>query len=342
MGNFVTVSDIAKQLGISHSTVSRALKDNPRISKTTIEKVKKLADELGYRSNANSQHLLKGKSQIIGVIVPDISLHFFAKVIDQIEQKLNEAGYVVLLLNTQESEHKEKAAIEKCLNYRVDGVIAALSIQTKNTEHYEKLLKHEIPLVFYDRVANFLPVPKVILNDYQGSYDATSHLLDVGCRTIAHISGSINLNNSNNRLYGYIDALSDHQIALNEDLVHYQEGDKENTRLFLINALALYPSLDGISVFNDYVANYAINILQEKGKKVPDDIAVIGFSDEPVATYMEPQLSSTQQVGPKMGQLAAQKLLSLLKGDETMQNEKIIIKPKVIIRASTKKKPLVN
>ncbi|UXX79865.1 LacI family transcriptional regulator [Reichenbachiella carrageenanivorans] len=338
MGNFVTVSDIARQLGISHSTVSRALKDNPRISKSTTEKVKKLADQLGYRTNASSHHLLKGKSQLIGVIVPDISLHFFAKVVDQIEQILNEAGYVVLLLNTQESEQKEKKAIEKCLNYRVDGVIAALSIQTKKFDHYEKLLKYDIPLVFYDRVANFLPVPKVILNDYQGSYDATKHLCEVGCKTIAHISGSINLNNSNNRLYGYIDALNDHKIKLDEKLIHYQEEDKESTKQFLNKIFKSHPSLDGLSVFNDYVANYSINILQELGKKIPDDIVVIGFSDEPVATYMEPQLSSTQQVGPKMGKLASQKLLSLIRGDETMQNEKIIIKPEIVVRASTKRK----
>ena len=337
MGKFVTIENIAQQLGVSHSTVSRALRNHPRISEGTKIKVHELADRLGYQKNINSSQLSSGESKLIGLIVPDIRVNFFATVTEQVQEKMNDAGYAIILFSTGESISREMEAIEKCMTYRVDGVLAAHSMETNTFDHFERLIRHEIPLVFFDRVANFLPVPKVILNDYQGSYDATKHLIRRGCRKIAHISGSINLNNSNNRLYGYLDALNEYGIQSDEKLIHYMEGDQSSIQKFLINILKNHQDLDGLSVFNDYMANYAINILKTHNKRIPEDIAVIGFSDEPVATFMDPQLSTTQEIGPKMGQLAAQKMLSILNGHETVQNEKIVIKPEVVVRASTER-----
>ncbi|WP_020530421.1 LacI family DNA-binding transcriptional regulator [Flexithrix dorotheae] len=337
MGKYVTITEIALQLGISHSTVSRALNDNPRISEKTKEKVRRLAEELGYFSNSMANLLSKGQSKIVGVIVPDITINFFAKVIKGIQDTLQKEGYSIFLFNTGESLEKEKEAINTCLKHRVDGVLAAISIQTQKFNHFEKLLKYEVPLVFYDRVANFLPVPKIIANDYRAAYNATKYLIDLGCKCIAHITGSINLNNSNNRLYGYIDALTDHEIEVDETLIFYYEFQANTIETFLQKIIQSNPHLDGLFVFNDYAANYAINVLTKMGKKIPEDISVFGFSDEPVATYMTPQLSTVKQIATKMGQLAAEKMLSVLNRNESLLNEKIIIDPELIIRETTRK-----
>lgn len=336
MGKYVTITEIAKQLNLSHSTVSRALSNHPRISEKTRALVQKLADDLGYQANSTAHHLSKGESQIIAVIVPQLSLHFFSKVVEGIQKVLKETDYSLLLFSTDESLEEEIRAIQTCLKHRVDGVLVAISRETKTFDHFKQLLKHEVPIVFFDRVANFLPVPKVITNDYQASFDATDHLLKTGCKYIAHITGSINLNNSNNRLYGYLDALTSHEIKMRESMVHYYEFELSSIDKFLIKTLKKYPKLDGLFVFNDYVAHYAVNVLNKMGKRVPDDISVIGFSDEPVATYMSPKLSTVQQTAAKMGELAAQKIISILGKNEPMISEKIIINPELILRETTK------
>jgi len=337
MGKYVTVTEIAKQLGLSHSTVSRALSNNPRISKATREKVQELAKELGYHPNSMAHQLSHGKSLIIGVIVPDLSVSFFSKIVECIQVIVQKEDYCILLFNTMESLEKEQQAIETCLKHRVDGVLAAITMQTKTFEHYERLIRYEVPLVFFDRVANFLSVPKVVANDHKSAYSATKYLIDSGCQCIAHITGSINLNNSNNRLYGYMNALEDHGIEINESLIHYYEFKPLSIDGFLKKIIKKYP-LDGLFVFNDYVANYSINVLTKLGKKIPDDISVFGFSDEPIATYMTPQLSSVGEVASKMGRLAAQKLISIIKQEEAMVNEKIVIDPGLVIRGTTRLK----
>ena len=336
MGKYITITEMANQLGLSHSTVSRALSNHPRISVKTRKLVHDLADELGYEANSTAHKLSKGQSKIIAVMVPQLSIHFFAKVVESIQKVLKDTDYCMLLFDTGESRNEEVRAIQTCIKHRVDGVLAAISMQTKKFDHFNKLLKHEVPLVFFDRVANFLPVPKVIANDHQAAFNATKHLLDTGCKCVAHITGSINLNNSNNRLYGYLDALRFYEIPVKESLVHYYEFDLSSIDRFLKKVVAKYPQLDGLFVFNDYVANYAVNALTKMGLSVPEDISVIGFSDEPVATYMRPQLSTVQQVASKMGELAAKKVISILENNELMVDEKIVIDPELVLRETTK------
>lgn len=335
MGKYVTMTEIAKRLGVSHSTVSRALSGHPAISKPMATRVRELANELGYQSNLTANQLSHGQSKIIGVIVPDLSVHFYTKVIEGIQTILEVEGYSIMLFNTLESYEKEVQAIELCLKHRVDGVLAAITMKTRAFDHFSKLLKHEVPLIFFDRVANFLPVPKVITNDHDGAYQATQYLINLGCTRIAHITGSINLNNSNNRLYGYLDALKAGNIEIDEGLIHYYEFKVESIASFLSKTLLKYPDLDGLFVFNDYVANYSVNVLQKLGKDVPGDIALVGFSDEPVATYMTPPLTTVQQNAEKMGRLTAQKLISIVNNLEPIDGEKITITPKLIIRGTT-------
>jgi DNA-binding LacI/PurR family transcriptional regulator len=336
MGKYVTITDLAKKLGLSHTTISRALNDHPRISTKTKIRVKEMAESQGYQANSTANKLSQGRSETIAVIIPDLSVPFFSKVLESIQSTTREANYSLLFFNTSEQFQLEIDAVQACLKHRVDGVLAAISIQTKSFTHFEKLLKHEIPLVFFDRVSNFLPVPKVTANDHQAAFNATQYLINSGCKTIAHITGSINLNNSNNRLYGYLDALTANDIEVDEDLIHYYEFEPQTIDTFLTNLILQNPNLDGLFVFNDYVANYAVNVLQRLGKKIPEDISVFGFSDEPVATYMTPQLSTVEQVATKMGQLAAQKILAIINKQEPTTNEKIIINPQLVIRQTTK------
>lgn len=327
---------MARQLNISHSTVSRALNGHPRISEKTRRQVIELAERLGYQPNPTAHQLSKGESGIIGVIVPDLSIHFFTKVIEGIQNVLGPTDYEIMLFNTAETIEEEIRAIQQCLKYRVDGVLAAISTKTDTFDHFQKLLRYEVPLVFFDRVANFLPVPKVVTNDYQAARNATNYLIGSGCRCIAHITASINLNNSNNRLYGYLDALKEANMPVKESLIHYYEFDRESIGLFLEKAIKQHPELDGLFVFNDYVANYSVNVLQRLDKQIPTDISLIGFSDEPVATHMTPQLSTVQHGGAKMGQLAAQKLVSVIKKNEPMDGEKIVINPELVLRGTTR------
>ncbi|MFY0685740.1 MAG: LacI family DNA-binding transcriptional regulator [Cyclobacteriaceae bacterium] len=334
MRNYVTISSIARELGLSHSTVSRALRDHPRISKTTKLRVKQFAKERGYYPTSTGNRL-KESSKLITVIVPNIAVHFFAKVIENIQRVLEREDFDILLVNTMESYHREKQAIESSFQNRVSGVIASISSETTDFQHYQMLLDHEIPLVFFDRVVNFLPAPKIVANDYQAAYDATHHLIISGCKRIAHITGSGNLNNSNNRLYGYLDALRNHNIQIQEDLVHYYEFNPYSIDNFLKKALLKYNDLDGIFVFHDYAAHYTINLLQKWGKRIPEDISIMGFSDEPLASYRNPKLSTVQEVANRMGQLAGKKMMSLVKNGEPMLNEKVIIEQELVLRETT-------
>jgi len=329
-------------LRLSHSTVSRALGDHPKISAATKKLVKQKAKELGYTPNISANQLSSGNSDLIGVIIPDISIPFFARVLESIQRELQKSNYNILLFNTFESKEVEMKAIGKCLKHRVDGVLVAASLETENFEHFEQFLVHDIPMVFFDRVANFLPVPKVIADDYQASYDANNYLVQIGCRKIAHISASINLNNSNKRLYGYLDALKDNNIEIDEGLIHYYGLDNSSIDHFISKIVRDYPEVDGVSVFNDYVANNVVNILQKMDKKIPEDISVIGFSDEPVATYMKPQLTTVTQVSDQMGTLSTKKLLSILSKKEPLINEKIVISPKLVLRESTKSSKVIK
>lgn len=332
----MTLKDVASRLGLSHTTVSRALQDHPRISVATRSAVKACAAEMGYMASTTAAHLAHGRSKLIAVIVPDLTIHFYARVIEGIQEILEKEGFSILLFNTRESLEAEELAVSQCLKHRVDGVLAAISRMTKTHSHFQKLLKHDIPLVFFDRVVNFLPVPKVVTNDHQAAYHATQHLILSGCKCIGHITASMNLNNSNNRLYGYLDALKDASIGVEEALIHYYEFDPASIDAFIENTLGAFPQLDGLFVFNDYVANIAVNALQRLGKSIPADVAVMGFSDEPVAVQMTPRLSTVQQTGAKMGQLSAQKMLALIGGHSAPDSEKIVIDPQLVIRDSTR------
>lgn len=335
MSKYVTIVDIAKKLGVSHSTVSRALNDHPRISLATKVRVKELAEEMGYWTNDAISGFKQGRTKLIGVIIPDLSIPFFSFILENLQKTLSRSGYSVLLFNSQESLQTEIESIEKCLNNRVEGILAAITMETNDISHYKKIIKQGVPLVFFDRVINALPVPKVVMDDYQASFQANEYLIKSGCKRIAHITGTINLNNSNKRLYGYLDALNAYEIEVNEELIFYYKFKPSSIQKFIGKIFRKYPDIDGLSVFNDYVAYHAIEGLHKLDKKIPQDVAVFGFSDEPIASYINPKLSSVEQVAPKIGKIAANKMIAILKGDKQLTNEQIVVSPKLILREST-------
>lgn len=218
ISKYSTMTGLAKSLGVAPSTVSIALQDHPRISRNTFEK---RVEESGFELNRYSQILNDNKTCLIGVIVLDIRLHFFSRILASINHTLAPTKYAIVLGHSEETFVKKVELIDKFINLRVDGIIAALSKESKEVEHFQRAIEQEIPIVFFDRVSNFLKASKVIADDYNAAYRATEHLIKNGCKTVAHITASKNLNHSNNRLYGYLGALKDNQIEINEDLIFY-------------------------------------------------------------------------------------------------------------------------
>jgi DNA-binding LacI/PurR family transcriptional regulator len=335
MGKYITLTEIGKRLGISTSTVSRALQDHPRISQKTKDKVRDLVSQSGFIPNQYSQILKDNKSYLIGVIIPDLELHFFTRILSGINSITKNSKYSILLGHSEENSLIESSLIEKFIGLRVDGVIAALSRESRDVSHYEKLTKQEIPLVFYDRVANFLNAGRIISDDYNAAFKATEYLIKTNCSTIVHITASGNLNNSNNRLYGYLDALNKYQIPINEELIFYFEFDHSSIKSFLTKIIKKYPMIDGVFVFNDYVANTVVHHLMAQGIKIPEEISVIGFSNEPIPEYMTPRLSTVEDVAEKMGQNAAKLLINKLEKGEPC-SKKIILEQKLVLRDTTR------
>ena len=335
MGKYHTLNDLAALFNVAPSTISRALKDNPRIGKELRLKIQNKAKQLGFRPNRYANILQTNKSHLIGMIVPDITLHFYMRIVKEVEQVLSASGYELILANSNESIKKEKKIIQRLIEKRVDGILAAISFETSKTNHFQELLDLKIPLVFFDRVDNFMPVPKIISDDYKAAYDAVSYLIKSGCSTIAHITGTKNLNNSNNRMYGYLDALQKHGLEVKDDLILYYKFDQSAIDKFLDKITIKYPNLDGIFVFNDYAANRATQHLLKIGKKIPDEISIIGFSDEPVASYMTPQLSTVQDISSKMGLMACEQLLNMIDND-VLPDEKHTISQELVLRGTTK------
>ncbi len=335
-----TLKDIAQQLGITVATVSRALKDYPDISPATKKAVLELAEKLKYRPNPIALNLRNSRSHVIGVIVPEIVHYFFSSVISGIIDVADQVGYSVMLCQTNESYQREMRETTLLLNSRVDGLLISLSDGTSSFEHLNEFLEHNIPLVMFDKVCEELNVSKVIVDDYVGAFEAVEHLILQGKRRIALIRGPLISSTNKLRAKGYFDALQKHGIQVNEAYV--MESGKgatleEGSRIS-IQLLDLPEPPDAIFSVADAAAIGALNTVKRLGKKVPEDIAVVGFSNWEMASVVEPPLSSVYQPGYEMGQVSARLLLEQI---EALQNEQEIIPvtktlpTRLIVRASS-------
>ncbi len=327
----VTIKDIAKILGISVSTVSRALKDHPDISVKTKTAVQELAKELQYRPNEIALSLKSRKSKIIGIIVPKLVHHFFSSVIEGVENLAYDNGYQVMIYNSAESYNREVQLSNSILNFRLDGLIISMSKETTDFSHFDKLDQYGIPIVFFDRVPD-LPVNKVLFDDFQGAFDAVSHLIDKGCKTIAHLSASEHMDIGRKRIEGYKAALAKHGIPFNQKLL--VECDTfENAVTITDHLLREFENLDGVFAVNDLTGIGATKAIRQIGKRVPEDIKVIGFTNEISSAVCAPSLSTVDQRGIEMGEEACRLLLDNMKKEQPPQTK--VVKADLILRNST-------
>lgn len=341
--NQVTIKDIARELGISPSTVSRALKDHPDISPQTKKAVNELAEKLNYQPNIVALSLRQSKTNTLGVIIPEIVHFFFSTVISGIEDVAYSAGYSVILTQSNESYQRETTDMKALFNSRVDGMLISLSRETTNFDHIESMMAKGVPMVFFDRVFDHPNASKIIVDDFSGAKEATLHLIDQGCKRIAHIEGSPNLDITRQRLEGYLEALKERNMPVDKSLIipcpeaSIDAGKEAAEKILSLPALP-----DGIFATNDPVAMGAMQVFRNKGIKVPNDIAIVGFSNWLFSSMTDPPLSSVDQPGFEMGQEATKLLIRQI---ETKSKENIdptpetkVLKTKLIVRESSKKK----
>lgn len=337
--NSITIHDIAKSLEIDSSTVSRALNNSDRVSVKTKNKIVEKANELGYQRNLLASNLRKKKTNTIGVIVPRISRHFFSSAISGIEETAFKEGYSVIICQSLEQLKREENLINTLTANRVDGLIMSISMETTNYDHLEGLSKSGTPVLIFDRHCDLPEHNNVLLDDFQGAFEATTHLINQGCKKIVHFSGPSNLKVYQNRLKGYKAALEKNNIDFQEEFVlNSRLMEKDGTALAK-KVLALSEKIDGIFSANDVAAISAMQYLKKAGVRIPQDIAMVGFSNEPISAVIEPALSTIDQSGSKMGKIATELLLKQIKNKSRMANpETVVIKPSLIIRESSNRK----
>ena len=335
----VTIYDIAQKLSLSSATVSRALQDHPAINKNTRKKIQETAKELGYRHNTFASSLRKQKTNTIGIIVHELNSNFITSVLAGIEKITNEAGYDLIIAHSSESFRKEAANASNLFHKRVDGLIASLSFDTKNLEHFRPFVDKGVPVVFFDRVETNNDNTVVIIDNYKCGYKATSHLIEQGCKRIVHITSSLARNVYSERYRGYRDALFDNKIALDESLLIINDLSENAGIASAQQILAMNPLPDGAFITNDFVAAVCMRTLKEHNIRVPEDIAIVGFNNDAIGNLMEPSLTTINYPGVEMGEIAARSVINHLKGVSSIQQiNTIIVSSDLIIRKSSLKK----
>lgn len=338
----VTLKEIAEQLNISITTVSKALKDYPDVSKKTKGQVKELAKTLNYRPNTFAVNLRTKESKTIGLIIPVIVHHFFSNIIKGIVSQAEKKGYLVIILQSNESYDLEKKQIDLLLSQRVDGILISLANETADFKHLNDVLDQGKPLVMFDKIAKIVKCSKVIIDDRSAAYLATQHLIDTGCKRIAHFRGALLPQNSIDRFLGYKKALLDNNIPYDSTLVYicecgdqsFEEGKKNAKQL-----LNDHNDVDGIFINTDLVAIGAINEFSKHSIEVPGDIKIVGFSNWFMSSVTSPTLTTIDQQGYKMGKTAFKQLykeINAIKKEKTIVPKTITLETKLIKRESTR------
>lgn len=320
----ITIHDIARALEIDSSTVSRALNDSPRVSAKTKKRILDKANELGYQRNSLASNLRTNKTNTIGVIVPRISRNFFSNVISGIEAKAYEAGYNVVICQSLESFDREKKIMDNLLSNRVDGILISTSMETESFEHLKPYLNNIGPIVFYDRPCDFENCSSISINDYKASFEATEHLINNGCSHIAYFSGPQTVSLYRNRKQGYIDALKKHHIDFNESYCFESMLSEQNGIESAKKVLELQ-KVDGIYSANDTAAISAMQYLKANGVRIPEDIAVVGFNNDPISAVIEPSLTTIDQPDFEMGEIASSVLIQQIKSGEVKGKDQSVV-----------------
>lgn len=330
-----TIRDIALKLDISVSTVSRALRNMPEVNEKTREKVLAVAKQLNYEPNRIAQSLRIKRTSTIGVIVPEVEMHFFSSIISGIQETANGLGYNVMFCQSNESYKTELANIQTLVSSRVDGLLISLSRETKDAGHINSLLEKGMPLVLFDRIFDDVNTSKVVVDDYQGAFNAVNYIIKTGCQNIAYLGGSKDMSISNHRLAGYMDALAQSNMSQTPLIVHC-ENLEEGAAIEAEKLLALPNPPDAIFCFNDPVAIKVMQVIKERGINIPDQISIIGFTDDPVSALITPSLTTVTQPSFQMGKIAAELLIKNIAAKGSFTTEVKTLKTELIIRDSTR------
>jgi len=338
-GKEVTIYDLANKLNISIATVSRGLKDDPAVSKKTRKKIFELAEEMGYRSNHFARNLRRQKTNTIGIIVHELNSNFITSVLAGVEKITTEAGYDLIITHSSESHMKEAANAKNLFHKRVDGLIASLSFDTDDLEHFRPFEEKGVPVIFFDRVEQRMNNSVVIIDNYKCGYQATQHLIEQGCKRIAHVTSSLKRNVYAERYKGYKDALFDNNIQFDESLLIINDLSENAGIEAAKQILSMRPLADGAFITNDFVAAVCMRTLKENNIKIPRDIAIVGFNNDAIGKLIEPALTTINYPGKDMGEIVARNLINHLQGTGNIQNiYTVIVSSDLVIRESSLKK----
>ena len=333
----ITIHNLASELKISASTVSRALNDNIRISEKTRKIVQQKALEMGYRPNILAANLRSKRTMTIGVVVPRIDRYFFSSAISGIEDYAWTMGFNVIISQSNDLLIKEENCVRTLYNNRVDGMIISISMQTNEDKHLRLFSDNHVPILFFDRFCPTIESDRILVDDFNSGYKITSHLIERGCRRIAHIAGPELLNIYKDRKEGYLKALEEAEIPTIKDYLEITGLTREEGRQAFSRLMSLSDPPDGVFCGNDTTALSALEYCRDHQLRVPEDVALVGFSDEPFSAVVTPSLSTVRQPGYDMGFLAAQKIIHRIQNSNlSIPFEQIVLPTQLIIRNSSK------
>lgn len=330
-----SLKDLASELGVSIATVSRALRSSPEIGRDMQQRVKDLAKKLNYRPNPFAQSLRKEAPKVIGVVVPNLVTHYYAAVLDGIEDEARREGYSVISANSHERFEDEAHAIENFIGLHVEGIIACLSQNTTDYSHFNLLQEMGIPLVFFGRTCMTDTFSSVTANGDEAAQQATQHLIDTGSKRIAFLGGPNHLDMVKRRKHGYLEALRENRIPVDRDLVVCDKIDYEVALHQAEKLLNREDRPDAILAFNDIITFAAFTAIKNSGLRIPEDVALIGFTDDVHAAYVTPRMSAIVDQSHKMGVTACQLLLKAIQGDAKVYKK--IVPQQLIIRDTSAK-----
>ena len=331
----VTINDLARRLNLSASTVSRALRDHPDISEQTKERVRAIAAKTNYQPNLIAQSLQTRRSNNIGVIVPEIRNSFFSTVISGIEDLAYESGYTIMVCQSDDTFERETINTRALAANRVAGMLVSVSQETEDFTHLKQVLAQGVPIVLFDRVVDEIDAPKVVVDDFNGAFQAVTHLIETGRKRIAHLTAAGSLYVGGKRREGYEAALNAHGLEVRPEYIVEGGCHEEDGREGARQLLNLEEPPDGIFAINDPVALGALLYLQDNQVKVPEQVGLVGFSDNPNAVLVRPALTTINQPAYDIGKTAASVLLDILEGKTIEHSKTITLETRLVVRGST-------
>ncbi len=332
----VTIYDIARELDLASSTISRALKNDPKVKLKTRHKVQQMAQKMGYQTNPFARSLRNKRSYLIGILIPRLTNHFVSSAISGLEDMLSTRGYNIIIGQTYGQVDKEISALKMLMDNRVDGLLVSLADHTQNPAHLDPHIKKKVPLIYFDNVPDATDSSMIVIDHAQAAYIATKHLIEAGCKKVAHVTRNTRHGIYADKYAGYKKALSEcdpdpkEALLLFEDLSSIESGKQVADHILKMNNPP-----DGLLFENDYCAAGCIAGLKKAGRRVPEDIAIVGFNDDPIAMLIDPSLSSITYSGYEIGRVAAQNILLQIENPEMPKISKTVLQARLVVRESS-------